>query len=86
MNNDDAGTFTRATRLLRKTELTADGANQLIDILGEMTSTEAAKIIERVEAKIDAMRWFIGAGIAVVVPVIGLIAAVIAIVLSGNAG
>lgn len=66
--------------------LTADEANQFIEILSELTSTEAAKIIERVEANVDATRWLIGAGIAVAVLVMGLIAALIAIVLSGNTG
>ena len=51
--NQAGGMFTLATRLLRKTTLDADEANQLIEILEEMTSIEAAKIIERVESKFD---------------------------------
>lgn len=71
--NDADGPFTRATRLLRKTALTADQANQLVEILNEMTSIEAAKIMERLESKIDAQNtkysvliWAIGfAGVVI---------------------
>jgi len=71
--NDADGPFTRATRLLRKTALTADQANQLVEILNEMTSIEAAKIVERLESKIDAQNtkysvliWAIGfAGVVI---------------------
>jgi len=83
---DDAGTFTRATRLLRQTTLTADEANQLIEIIEEMTNTEAARIIERVESKIDATRWFIGAGIAMAGIIAALIAILVAVAFGGNGG
>ncbi|MCY3615831.1 MAG: hypothetical protein OXH03_12180 [Bacteroidetes bacterium] len=71
--NGADGPFTRATRLLRKTALTADQANQLVEILNEMTSIEAAKIVERLESKIDAQNtkysvliWAIGfAGVVI---------------------
>ena len=86
MDEDSIGPFTRATRLLRKTALTADEANQLIEIIGEMTSTEAAKIIERVESKIDATRWFIGAGIAMAGVIAALIAILVAVAFGGNPG
>lgn len=68
--NDD-GTFTRATRLLRKTALDADEANQLIELIEDMTTREAARIIARVESKMDAQekafeqfKWFLALGIA----------------------
>ena len=51
---DDAGTFTRATRLLRQTTLTADEANQLIEIIEEMSNTSAENTVARLEAKFDA--------------------------------
>lgn len=78
--DEAGGTYTRTTRLLRKTALNADEANQLTEIIGEMTSTEAARIMERVESKIDATRWFIGAGIAMA----GVIAVLVAVFLGGN--
>ena len=51
----------------------ADEANQLVEILNEMTSIEAAKIVERLESKIDAQNtkysvliWAIGfAGVVI---------------------
>lgn len=47
---DQAGTFTRATRLLRKNKLSCDEANQLTELIGEMASE---KIIARLESKLD---------------------------------
>jgi len=52
--NDDTGAYTRATRLLRKTALTADQANQLIEIIDEMANNSTENIIARLESKIDA--------------------------------
>ena len=76
VGNEAGGAFTLATRLLRKTALTADEANQLIEIIEEMASMEAIRMIERVEYKIEAnakvhdahmraIKWFIAVGIAV---------------------
>lgn len=53
--------------------LPADEANQSVEILVEMTSIEAAKIVERLESKIDAQNtkysvliWAIGfAGVVI---------------------
>ncbi|MYD55936.1 MAG: hypothetical protein F4246_02850 [Rhodothermaceae bacterium] len=53
--------------------LPADEANQLVEILNEMASIEAAKIVERLESKIDAQNtkysvliWAIGfAGVVI---------------------
>lgn len=54
MSDDTAGPFTRAARLLRKANLNADEANQLIDVIGEMTSMQAARIIQLFESKFEA--------------------------------
>ncbi len=54
MNDDTAGTFTRAARLLRKANLDADESNQLIDVIKEMTNIQAARIIKLFESKLEA--------------------------------
>lgn len=47
----ETGTFTRTTRLLHKMVLTADRANQLIEILNEMAGPEATRIMERMASR-----------------------------------
>lgn len=69
----DAGTYTRATRLLRQTTLTADEANQLIEIIEEMIKT-------KVDGKIGLLTWMVGIGLTLIVALLG---AVITITLRG---
>lgn len=71
---DDAGTFTRATRLLRKNKLTCDEANQLIEIIEEMIKT-------KLDGRIKLLTWMVGIGLTLIVALLG---AVIAIAVSGN--
>ncbi len=73
---------TKAYKLLRKTGLEGGEANELVNIIGNMASTN---IIERFEAKLESnmdsvdakfeainsilssLRWFIGIGIALII-------------------
>jgi len=64
--NDDTGAYTRATRLLRKTALTADQANQLIEIIDEMIKT-------KVEGKIGLLTWMVGIGLTLIVALLGAV-------------
>ena len=62
--NDEIGTFTRASRLLRKTELTCDEANELTEIISEMAGSKAESRYESLEKQVSNLRWFIAVGIA----------------------
>ena len=51
-NPDQAGQFTRASRLLRKSGLKTDEANELTELISEMAS---ANIISQFGGKIEAL-------------------------------
>lgn len=81
-NLDQAGQFTRASRLLRKSGLKTDEANELTELISEMAS---ANIISQFGAKLDALNstmeakldaqaskynlllWFIGVGVGLII-------------------
>lgn len=71
---EEAGTFTRATRLLRKTALRPDQANQLIEIIDEM-------IKAKVDGKIGLLTWMVGIGIVLILAMLGAIITLVSIVL-----
>lgn len=51
-NLDQGGQFTRASRLLRKSGIKTDEANELTELIGEMAS---ANIISQFGSKIDSL-------------------------------
>ncbi|MCY4673161.1 MAG: hypothetical protein OXD43_05240 [Bacteroidetes bacterium] len=75
-DKDHQGPLTRASKLLRKKELTADEANELTEIISEMASSN---IIAQFEAKLDAQTskinvliWVIGFATVILSAVITL--------------
>ena len=70
-NLDQAGQFTRASRLLQKSRLKTDEATEFAELTSEMAS---ANIISQFGAKLDAqaskynlLLWFIGVGVGLII-------------------